>query len=78
MEQQKPASTAILTKMNRHPNHRQVNVHDPAYRSAFERLDLALEENTPSDNYEKIRLMRLAYFADVDALEKSGTLKLPE
>ena len=49
-----------------------------AYRQAFERLDAALEKNTPWDNSEKIRLMRLAAFADVDALEKSGKLVLPK
>ena len=63
-------------------NHRQKSpsrrLKSPAYRAVVERLDAALEENTPSDNYEKIRRMRLAYFADVDALEKSGTLVLPE
>ena len=64
--------------MNRHqkpPPHRPKN---PAWRPAFERLDAALEENTPFDNTEKIRLMRLALFADVDALEKSGTIKFPK
>jgi hypothetical protein len=50
----------------------------PAYRQAFECLDEALEENTPSDNREKIRLMRLAMFADVDELEKSGTIVFPK
>lgn len=50
----------------------------PAYRQAFEGLDAALEENTPSDNAERIRLMRLALFADVDALEKSGGLVIPK
>jgi len=51
---------------------------NPAYRQAFQRLDTALEENTPSDNREKIRLLRLAMFADVDALERSGTIILPK
>jgi hypothetical protein len=51
---------------------------NPAYRQAFERLDEALEENTPFDNTEKIRLMRQAAFADVDALQKSGRIKIPE
>jgi hypothetical protein len=49
----------------------------PAYQQVFERLDAALEENTKVDNYERIRRMRAAYFADVDALEKSGTVILP-
>lgn len=53
-------------------------VHSAPYRQAFERLDAALEENTPLNNFEKIRLMRLAAFADVDAYQKSGMLKLPE
>lgn len=53
-------------------------VRNPSYREAFQRLDEALEENTPSDNFEKIRLMRQAHFADVDAYQKSGQLKLPK
>jgi hypothetical protein len=56
------------------PLHR---VKTPAYQQVFERLDEALAENTKMDNYERIRQMRAAYFADVDALEKSGTLILP-
>ena len=63
-------------------NHRRKSppqrIKTPAYRAAFERLDEALEENTPFDNREKIRLLRLAMFADVDELEKSGTVVLPE
>jgi hypothetical protein len=50
----------------------------PAYREAFARLDRALEQNTPSDNVNKIRLLRLALFGDVDRLQASGTVKLPE
>ena len=64
--------------MNRHRKSPQHRLHNPAYRQAFERLDEALEENTPFDNTEKIRLMRAAYFADVDALEKSGRIILPK
>lgn len=51
---------------------------NPAYRQAFDRLDEALEQNTPSDYSEKIRLMRLAMFGDVDKLQASGTLVLPK
>ena len=51
---------------------------NPAYRQAFARLDEALAKNTQGDNSEMIRLMRLAMFADVDELERSGTVKLPE
>ena len=31
-----------------------------------------------SSNAERIRAMRQAYFADVDALQKTGTVKLPK
>jgi len=64
--------------MNHFRKHPRFFVRNPAYRQAFERLDAALEENTPSDNSEKIRLMRAAHFADVDAYQKSGQLKLPK
>ena len=62
-------------------NHRQTSpppwIKNQAYQQVFNRLDEALEENTKTDNYERIRRMRAAYFADVDALEKSGTVILP-
>jgi hypothetical protein len=64
--------------MNRHRKPPQYRTKAPAYRQAFERLDEALEENTPSDNTAKIRLMRLAYFADVDKLQASGRIKIPK
>jgi hypothetical protein len=64
-----------MNRRNKPPQHR---TKSPAYRQVFERLDAALEENTPFDNTEKIRLMRLAYFADVDALEKSGKVVFPK
>ena len=53
-------------------------VKNQAYRQVFERLDAALEENTKLDNTEMIRRMRLAYFADVDALQQSGKVVLPK
>ena len=64
--------------MNRRQKPPRHVVRNPAYRRAFERLDHALEENTPCDNTELIRLMRKAPFADVDALAKSGKNMLPE
>ena len=64
--------------MNRRQKLPQTRIKSPAYRPAFERLDAALSENTPLDNYEKIRLLRLAMFADVDELEASGTVVIPE
>jgi hypothetical protein len=51
---------------------------NPAYRQAFERLDATLEENTRSDNYDKIQLMSMALFGDVDRLQASGKLVLPK
>jgi len=53
-------------------------VRNPAYRQAFERLDESLEQNSGFSNAEKIRLMRRAMFADVDALEKSGRIIIPK
>jgi hypothetical protein len=64
--------------MNRHQKPLPHRIKSPAYRQAFERLDAALEENTPFDNTEKIRLMRKALFASVDELEKSGTINIPK
>jgi hypothetical protein len=65
-------------KMIRNGKNARPIVRNPAYRQAFQRLDESLEENTRSDNTEKIRRMRAAYFASVDELEKSGRLKLPK
>jgi hypothetical protein len=64
--------------LKRHQQPNYLKVRSPAWRPAFERLDAALEENTPSNNYEKIRLMRLALFADVDKLHESGRIKIPK
>jgi len=64
--------------VNRHHKQPYLKVRNSAYRQAFERLDAALEENSPSDNSEKIRFMRQAYFADVDKLQKSGRIKIPK
>ena len=63
--------------MNRHPRQPRLFVHSPNYREAFQRLDEALEDNTQSNNFEKIRLMRLALFGDVIKLEQSGKIKIP-
>lgn len=43
----------------------------------MERMGGLLERDETS-NAERIRQMREAYFADVDALEKSGTLIIPK
>jgi hypothetical protein len=54
----------------------QLRIQNPAYRLACERLDAALEKNTPSNNYKIIQLMRREFFKDVE--ERAATLKLPE
>ena len=64
--------------MNRRAKTGPPRIKNAAYRPALERLDAALAENTRLDNYEKIRLMRLAMFADVDALEASGKVVIPK
>jgi hypothetical protein len=64
--------------MNHYRNPQPLRMKSRAYRRVFERLDAALAENTLSDNYEKIRLMRLAMFADVDRLRASGKLIIPK
>ena len=64
--------------MNRRRKPPQPRCKNPAYRQAFERLDKALEENTPFDNTEKIRLIRQAAFADVDEFERSNPFVLPK
>jgi hypothetical protein len=64
--------------MNHHQEPLRQRSKNPAYRSAFARMDAALEENAPADNYEIIRLMRVACFADVEERMKSGNLILPK
>jgi hypothetical protein len=55
--------------MNPCQKHPSPIIRNRAYRQALERLDVALDQNTPSNNAEKIAAMRRAYFADVDAME---------
>jgi hypothetical protein len=64
--------------MNRHQKPPRLVVRDPAHRKAFQRLDESLEKNSGSSNAEKIKLLRQAMFADIDDLDKSGTVKLPK
>jgi len=64
--------------MTRHQKPLRPVIRDPAYRQAFQRLDESLEQNSGFSNAEVIKLLRQTAFADVDELEKSGTLKLPE
>lgn len=64
--------------MNRHRRASQSQSEPPSFRRAFARLDEALDKNTEPDNAWKIRLMRMALFGDVERLEQSGTVKIPE
>ena len=64
--------------MRGHQKHSRPIVRDPAWRPALQRLDEALERASDGSNAEKIRLLRVAMFADVDELQKSGTVKLPD
>ena len=53
-----------------------------AQRHVCERLSKRLDDLTAREglrsNAEKIARLRKAYFADVDALERSGAVKLPQ
>jgi len=46
--------------------------------SVLQLLEVWVEDEAPLSNVERIRQMREAYFADVDALQKSGRIKLPK
>jgi hypothetical protein len=62
-------------------NHQKVSTllrHDGRW-NALQKLDEAVERNTTGgSNAEIIRLMRKFYFDDVDELENSGEVKLPD
>jgi hypothetical protein len=45
---------------------------------ALERIDATFQHDQAFSNAEKIRLLRQSYFADVDALDQSGAVQLPE
>jgi hypothetical protein len=51
-------------------------VKNPAYRHAFERLDMALGKNTPSNDIEKIDMMRRILFGVVVEDELPGAVVL--
>jgi hypothetical protein len=43
-----------------------------------ETLDAALARATEPRNFDRIQAMRRIYFGDVDALQRSGSVKLPD
>jgi hypothetical protein len=47
-------------------------------QSALERIDAFLDQNSEGSNAELIRRLRKVMFNDVDELEASGEVKLPE
>jgi hypothetical protein len=54
------------------PGHRRLR------QSALERIDAFLQRSNEGSNAELIRRLRDAMFTDVDDLEASGEVKLPE
>lgn len=46
--------------------------------TALERIDASLERNSEGSNAEMIRILRKAMFDDVDELEASSEVKLPQ
>jgi len=47
-------------------------------QSALERIEAFLDQDSEGSNAELIRRLRKAMFEDVDELEASGEVKLPE
>lgn len=63
-----------MNRRHQSPSPRSKN---PAYRQAFERLDMALEENTQCDHQETIQRMFRAMFGEADQVEASGVEVIP-
>ena len=64
-----------MSRRHKLPQGRRQN---PAYRQAFERLDEALAENTPSDNAEQLAAIGRHMFGDLwDDSKPSGTEDIP-
>ena len=65
-----------------HMNYRHRKLIQPRRARTYELLSARLEEATARDghysNADLIRRLREHMFFDVDALEKSGTVKIPE
>ena len=60
--------------MNHRPKPPQCRCPNPAYRQALERLDIALAENTPSNDLEKIDQIRRILFGaeNIEAADRSA------
>lgn len=66
-----------MSPVNRRPVRRSRPAQTQGRSSPLERLDALLAQDDEWSNAELIRLLRRTYFADVDALEESGTVKVP-
>jgi hypothetical protein len=64
--------------MSRHRQSPTCHRHETSSERLSKRLDEAAEREGHYSNAERIRRMREAMFADVDALQKSGRIKLPK
>ena len=64
--------------MNRHRTRSARSAQRQRPQTAMERIDAFLERNSEFSNAELIRMMRKAMFDDVDELQASGKVKLPE
>ncbi len=64
--------------MNRYRIHPARTAQREVRLSPLERLAELLSPEDNGSNAERIRRMREAMFADVDALQKSGRIKLPK
>jgi len=64
--------------MNSNRQHTILPSHRRQRASVLEVLDKWAGQEIPFSNAERIRRMREAMFADVDALQKSGRIKLPK
>ncbi len=60
--------------MNHRPKPPQCHRQHPAYRQALERLDIALAENTPSNDLEKIDAVRRILFGaeNIEAADRTA------
>ena len=64
--------------MNWHRTRSARSPHRQCPQTPLERIDAFLARNNEGSNAELIRMLRKAMFDDVDELEASGKVKLPD
>ena len=64
--------------MNSNPNRSARSPRRQRSQTALQRIDAFLDQNNEGSNAELIRRLRKVMFEDVDELEASGEVKLPE